>query len=248
MSTSAIVPVSSAVPSLTGIDFGAATATPAQQTVLNNLLNQLQQAVSLGDLTSAATLVNAIDALSPSSVGSSSPLGTYLTSLGSAINDGSITEAQSALATYQTNVPAVAAPSTPASGANAAAIAASLVQSEVQLNLVTELLGPSASLPLTPATTSSPSSANSLISILNAAYPTSNTSASTSVKTSTSSPTSTSTSSPGSTPSTGTSATGSTPYDALVSAIQASLAAGQGTITPALAYLQANGNFVDTSA
>jgi hypothetical protein len=34
----------------------------------------------------------------------------------------------------------------------------------------------------------------------------------------------------------------------LVSSIQASLAAGNGTITPALAYLQASGNFVNTSA
>jgi len=57
MSISAILPVSS-------IDFSATTS---QQTAFNNLLNQLQQAVGKGDLTTTGTLLNALDSLSPSS-------------------------------------------------------------------------------------------------------------------------------------------------------------------------------------
>jgi hypothetical protein len=93
MSTSPIIPIS-------GFDFGATSATASQQTVFNNLLNQLEQSVGSGDLTTTATLLNAIDTLSPSSTSASTPLGTFLTNLGTALNDGSVSEAQSALATY----------------------------------------------------------------------------------------------------------------------------------------------------
>jgi hypothetical protein len=93
MSTSAILPISS-------IDFGSSSATASQQSVFNGLLSQLQQAIGSGDLTSSQTLLNAIDALSPSSPTGSTPLGTFLTSVGSALNDGRVAEAQSALATY----------------------------------------------------------------------------------------------------------------------------------------------------
>ncbi|HEY9126339.1 MAG TPA: hypothetical protein VIM62_04390, partial [Acidobacteriaceae bacterium] len=78
------------------------------------------------------------------------------------------------------------------------------------------------------ASSSSSSSANSLIGILNAAYPASSHSSSSAGGASV--------------------APSATPYDTLVSSIQASLAAGNGTLTPALAYLQAAGNFVNTSA
>ena len=89
MSTSAILPISSP-------DFGATSATASQQTVFNNLLNQLQQAVGSGDWTTTATVLNAVNSLSPSSASSSTPLGTFLTNLGTALNDGSVAEAQSA--------------------------------------------------------------------------------------------------------------------------------------------------------
>src|SRR5271166_6472680 len=139
MSTSAIVPVA-------GIDFDSSGATASQQTVFNNLVNQLQQAVGSGDLTTSATLLNAIDALSPSSASAANPLGTFLTNLSTALNDGSVSEAQSALTAYQSATPAPAEPA--ASSANtsttAAEIAAGLIQSQIQLNLVTTLLNPSA--------------------------------------------------------------------------------------------------------
>lgn len=236
MSTSAILPVSS-------IDFGASSATASQQTVFSNLLNQLQQAVGSGDLTTTATLLNAIDALSPSSASASNPLGTFLTSLGTALNDGSVSEAQSALITYQSASPTTA--TTPATSAantstTAAEIAAGLIQSQIQFNLVTTLLNPSSS-----SSSSTNSSLSGLLNVLSEAYPENSASSS-----SGSSAASGSLSSDGSaSASSGTSATSSsTPYDTLVSSIQASLAGGNGTITPALAYLQASGNFVNTSA
>ena len=237
MSISAIVPV-------TGIDFGASTATSSEQTVFSNLLNQLQQAVGTGNLTSSATLLNALQALSPTASGGSNPLGAFLTSLGKALNDGSASEAQSALSTYQSAPPSATAPAAPATSTTAANIAAGLIHSQIQLNLVASLLGPGSSLGSTPAaatssnsssspfTNSSSSSVNSLIDILNEAYGTGNSS---SPAASGSTPVSAPVASP-------------TPYDTLVSSIQASLAAGHGTITPALAYLQASGNFVNTSA
>src|ERR1700722_8981867 len=99
MSTSAITPI-------TGIDFDSSSATASQQTVFNNLLNQLEQTIGTGDLTATATLLNAVNALSPSAAASSTPLGTFLTSIGAALNDGSASEAQSALKTYQNATPA----------------------------------------------------------------------------------------------------------------------------------------------
>ena len=235
MSTSAIVPISS-------IDFGSSTATASQQSVFNGLLSQLQQAIGSGDLTSSQTLLNAIDALSPSSPTSSTPLGTFLTGVGSALNDGSVAEAQSALATYQSATPAAtpAATSTTGTSATAAQIAANLIQSQNQLNLVTALLGPNSALSTGGASSASSdtSATDGLIGILNAAYGSSSSSSSPSSSTSGTSATS----------ATSATETSSTPYDALVSSIQASLAAGNGTITPALAYLQASGNFVNTSA
>jgi hypothetical protein len=230
MSISAIVPV-------TGIDFDASTATASQQTVFSNLLNQLGQAIGAGNLNSSATLFYAIQALSPSAASASSPLGTFLTSLGKALHDGSASEAQGALSAYQSAPSAATAPAAPATSTTAASIAAGLIQSQIQLNLVTSLLGPGSSLGSTsaaaPSSSTPSSSVNSLIGILNEAYGTGNSSSpAASGSTPTSAP-------PGSAP---------TPYDTLVSSVQASLAGGHGTITPALAYLQASGNFVNTSA
>jgi hypothetical protein len=228
MSTSAILPINSP-------DFGATSATASQQTVFNNLLNQLQQAVGSGDWTTTATLLNAVNSLSPSSASSNTPLGTFLTNLGAALNDGSSSEAQSALSAYQSATPAATAPATSTGTSETASqIAAGLIQSQIQLNLVTTLLNPSAS-------SSSGSSSNGLsglLSVLSEAYP-DNSTASTSAASSSNSGSSTSGSD---------TTSSSTPYDALVSSIQASLGAGNGTITPALAYLQASGNFVNTSA
>jgi hypothetical protein len=238
MSTLAILPVSS-------IDFGNSSASASQQSVFNSLLNQLQQAVGNGDLTTSATLLNAIDALSPSSAASSSPLGAFLTSLGTALNDGSVSEAQSALTTYQSATPTTttsAAPSTVNANASAASIAAGLVQSQIQFNLVTALLGPNASLGTnassSDSSSSSSNSVSSLIAILNAAY---------GAGSSSSSGATGSTASASGSSGTTNATSSSTPYDALVSSIQANLGAGQGTITPALAYLQASGNFVNTA-
>ncbi|HEX4322483.1 MAG TPA: hypothetical protein VHZ52_16335 [Acidobacteriaceae bacterium] len=228
MSTSAIAPIAA-------IDFDSSSATASQQSVFNNLLNQLEQAIGSGNLNNTATLLNAVNALSPSAAGSSTPLGTFLTSVSAALGDGSVTEAQSALATFQNAAPAstAAAPSTTATSATAASIAAGLIQGQIQLNLVTSLLSSAAGSANSnnPDSSSSSSSANSLIGLLNAAYPAEGSSSSGSSGAASSAPAATST----------------TPYDTLISSIQTSLAGGNGTITPALAYLQASGNFVNTS-
>lgn len=230
MSTSAIAPISS-------IDFDSTNATASQQSVFDSLLSQLQQSIGSGNLTNTQTFLNAVEALSPSSASAKSPLGTFLTSLTTALKDGSVSEAQSALATYQSNgTTATPATSTTSTSATAAAIAANLVQSQLQLSLVTTLLGPDSSFGSNASSTPSDSSANSLIGILNAAYGTGSNSSNSSSSTGASTP-----SVPSTTPS-------ATPYDTLVSSIQASLAGGHGALTPALAYLQATGNFVNTSA
>jgi hypothetical protein len=239
MSTSAILPISS-VPAPAPVDYDNASATSAQQAVFNSILTQLQQSISVGDLPSTQTLLNAVQAISPSASTGSTPLATFLASVSTALSNGSTSQAQAALATYQSAVPAssdtTAPPPVPTANPNAVAaqIAASLVQNENQLLLVNALDNPGLDNPNTSATSgSSNNSANSLISILKAAYPTSTSSSNAST---TPDPTTSET-----TPS-------NSPYDALVSSIQASLAAGNGTITPALAYLQAAGNFVNTSA
>lgn len=218
MSTSAIVPVSS-------IDFASASATSSQQTVFNNLLSQLQQSIGQGNLTDTQTYLNALNALSPSSAGSQSALGSFLTSVGTALNDGSVTEAQNALTTYQSAPPAtnsassasVAADTTP----TANTIAEGLILSQIQLSLITTLLAPGGS--SLDSSNASSNSISSVTSILNEAYPASSTS-------------------------TPANSSPASPYDSLVQAIQSSLAAGTGTTDPALAYLNSSGNFVDTSA
>ena len=236
MSTSAIAPISS-------IDFDSSSATASQQSVFDSLLSQLQQSIGTGNRTTSQILLNAIEALSPSSASAQNPLGVFLTSLTTALKDGSASEAQSALATYQSNSTTATTPaaSTTDTSATAAAIAANLVQSQLQLSLVTTLLGPNSSFgsdSTNTSSTSSDSSANSLIGILNAAYGTGGSSSSNT--------SSTPSNGAGTTPVTATSST--TPYDTLLSSIQASLAGGHGALTPALAYLQATGNFVNTSA
>jgi hypothetical protein len=227
MSTAAIAP----------IDFAGSSATASEQTVFTNVLNRLEQTVSSGDLTIAQALLNTINVLSPSSATGSTPLGTFLTGLSKALKDKSPTEAQRALATYQKASAASPPPAAPAaptnSSATAAAIASQLIKSQNQFLLAnafaTLLTNAQNSSTANSSSSNSPSnSVSGLYSLLDAAYGKSGSS-----------------STPSSTVSGAPSAT---PYDALVSSIQASLAAGHGTITPALAYLQATGNFVNTSA
>ncbi|HTJ31300.1 MAG TPA: hypothetical protein VL346_12405 [Acidobacteriaceae bacterium] len=239
MGTSAILPVS-AVSAPVPVDYNSASATTAQQAVFNSVLSQLQQSVSAGDLPSSQTLLNAVEAISPSASSGTTPLATFLASLTTALGNNSISAAQTALTNYQQATAAASSGSTPPvpliptanTNAEAAQIAASIIKSENQLLLSDSLLNPNNSLGSLSGSSSSSgsSSTNSLIGILNAAYPTSSASSSAGASTS------------------AAPAPSSTPYDTLVSSIQAHLAAGDGTLTPALAYLQAAGNFVNTSA
>jgi hypothetical protein len=147
-----------------------------------------------------------------------------------------VSEAQSALATYQSATPAStrSAVSTTKTSITAANIAAGLIPSPIQLNLVPTLLNPPAS-----SSNSSNNSLNGLLNFLAEAYPADGSSTFRASSTPSSAPSSSSTSA---------TEASATSYDTLVSSIQAGLAGGNGTITPALAYLQASGNFVNTSA
>jgi hypothetical protein len=226
MSTSAVIPRTSA-------DFGASSASPSQQSVFQGLISQLEQSISGGDLTVSQTYLNAIEAASPSSAGADTALGTFLTSVGSALDDGSVSEAQSALTAYLSASPTTQSTSSTTStdsSSSAVAIASGLVLSQVQLNLVSSQFGVDS--PSTDTgTDSSSSSLGSLLNILNAAYGSDEGSSSNTSSSATS-----------------TSATSASPYDALVSAIQSSLAEGSGIANPELAYLNSTGNFVNTSA
>jgi len=224
MSTSAIAPIAS-------IDFNGANATAAEKSVFSSLLNQLQQAVSAGNLNNTSALLGAVEEISPSSLGGNNPLGAFLTNLATALKDKSVSEAQSALTAYRQVVAANGSTPVPATPtANPSAVAAQIVSSIVRSENQALLAAANASL-ATPAQNaisnngssgSASGSVSSLINILNAAYP---------VNSSASAATSS-----------------ASPYDTLLSSIQASLAASHGTITPAIASLQAAGNFIDTSA
>ena len=217
MSTSAIAPIAS-------IDFNGTNATSAEKSVFSSLLNQLQQAVSAGNLNNTSALLGAVEEISPSSLGGNNPLGAFLTNLTTALKDNSVTEAQSALATYQHTVSSSSNGSPAATPtANSSTVAAQIVASIVQTENQTLLAAARTSFPApSQSTPSSNGSVSSLINILNAAYPVNG--------------------------SAGAVASSATPYDTLVSSIQASLAGAHGALTPALAYLQATGNFVNTSA
>jgi hypothetical protein len=232
MSTSAVVPLS-------GADFGTSKATPSQQSVFQGLLGQLEQSIGGGDLTASQTLLNAIQALSPSSAGASDPLGSFLTSLDAALRDDSVSEAQSALAAYQQAAPTAAGNTTAAadptatgaaetgttdSNAVAKSAAAGLILSQVQLSLVNSLLSGDGA-PTSSSTSSPTDPLGGLLDILNAVYaPDGNSAAGAGA------------------------ASSASPYETLVSVLQSSLASGSGTAAPALEYLNSTGNFVNTSA
>jgi hypothetical protein len=98
-------------------------------------------------------------------------------------------------------------------------IAEGLILSQIQLSLITNLLRSSSAAPTDAAVTNSDSS---LTNFLNEAYPAGGLVSDNSSSTS--------------------------PYNALVEAIQSSLAAGSGIADASLAYLNSTGNFVRTSA
>lgn len=225
MSTSAVAPVS-------GVTSVNPALAAAEQSALTSVLSRLQQSIASGDLSTSETLLNAINAISPTSAGGSDALGNFLSSLATALGDQSVSEAQSALAAYQSAV--ATAPSGASSSVDSAsaretaeAIASQLIQTQNQLLLATALANlPNGAQNASSQGGSSSNSVNSLYALLSTALGSHN---------GTSSP------SP-------SSASSTSPYDTLVNAIQASLAAGNGALTPSIAYLQANGNFVNTSA
>ena len=222
MSTLAILPVSSVV---SPINYTSTSNTAAQQTTFDNLLDQLQTAISAGDLTSSQSLLQALDAISPTSPAQNSALGALLSGVGSALESGSFSQAQAALTTYlNATSPSAAQAATPSSAEDTTAItiAGNLVQSQLQLNLVQALLLPPGS--NAPAGSAANDSVSSLIAFLNTAYGNGDSAASASA-----------------TPA-------QSPYDTLVSALKANLAAGISTAGPALAYLQSKGSLVSVDA
>lgn len=273
MSTSAILPIS-AVSAPNPIDYNSASATTAQQAVFNSVLNQLQQSVSQGDLTSSQTLLNAVEAISPSASTGTTPLATFLSNLSSALSNNSISDAQEALASYQQSASSSSSlPLIPTANAaaEAAQITARVVKNASELFIADThpKPAPQANHSNSPA---SSSAISNLMKILNAAYPATSaapvttpvqavssvhaasSSSATAATQQTASPSNAAeATAPATNPSAAVysapaAAASSTPYDTLVASIQASLAGGNGTLTPALAYLQAAGNFINTSA
>jgi hypothetical protein len=227
MSTSAVSPV-------LGTDFGASTATSSQKSVFNDLINQLEQAIGGGDLSTTQTLFNAVEALSPSSSGGNDPLGSFLSSLSKALHDDSVGEAQSALAAYlsATASSSSSTPATESAATSAASIASGLVLSQIQLNLVSSLLGGGSGSSSAASSTSS-STLDGLLNLVNTAYSSAEGSSGGS-------------SSGGS--GSATAAASSTPFDTLVSAIQANLTSGSSAAETLLSYLSPTGNFINTTA
>jgi hypothetical protein len=227
VSISAITPVSG-VASASSSSLNS-SVTALQQTAFNNVFSRLQQSVSQGDLITSQTLLNAVNAISPTKASGTDAIGKFLTSLTTALSDKSVTKAQSALATYQSSTASTSTtpttPSAPDAHSTAASVASQLIKSQNQYLLATALASLSSSAQnnasFSKNSSNSVSSFYGLLATALGAY-----------SSSSSAPTKASTS----------------PYDTLVNAIQASLAAGHGTLTPALAYLQATGNFVNTSA
>jgi len=228
MSTLSIPPVSSVS---SGVELAANNSPGLQQTAFDNLLSRLQQAISAGNLSSSKSLLNALDALPPRGVSEMTALTKFLSGVGAALANGSVDGAQSALREYQvwTAQRAAATPPSVASATQSSdettaanTIAGNLVQSQLQLNLVSALLlPPGLSSPSSGAATDS---VNTLIAFLNTAYGNGNAT------------------------SPAAAAAAESPYDTLVSALKANLAAGISTAGPALAYLQSKGSLVSMGA
>ena len=221
MSTLAILPVSSVVSTINYTSTGNASA---PQTAFDSLLSQLQTAISAGDLTSSQSLLHALDAISPTSPAQNSALGALLSGVGSALENGSFTDAQAALATYLNATSSSAnlrAASSPAQSATTnPTFESSQVQSQLQLNLVQALLLPPGS--NAPSGAAANDSVSSLVAFLNTAY--------------------------GNGESSAGATSAQSPYETLVSALKANLAAGIRTAGPALAYLQSKGSLVSVEA
>lgn len=228
MSTLSIPPVSSVS---SGVELAANNSPGLQQAAFNNLLSRLQQAISAGNLSSSKSLLNALDALPPRGVSEITALTKFLSGVGAALASGNVEAAQSALSDYQASTaqvvastPSPVASTSPSSDVTSAAntIAGSLVQSQLQLNLVSALLLPPGS--NSPSSGAATDSVNSLIAFLNTAYGNGNAASSASAT------------------------AAQSPYDTLVSALKANLAAGISTAGPALAYLQSKGSLVSMEA
>ena len=226
MSTLSIPPVSSVS---SGVELAANNSPGLQQAAFNNLLSRLQQAISAGNLSSSKSLLNALDALPPRGVTELTALTKFLSGVGAALASGNLEQAQSALTDYQTSIRPPVAPSFASNPQSAqdgttatVAMAGNLVQSQLQLNLVSALLLPPGL--TSPSDSGAGDSVNSLIAFLNTAYGS------------------------GGAPSSFSANASQSPYDTLVSALRANLAAGISTAGPALAYLQSKGSLVSMEA
>jgi len=226
MSTSAILPVTASTPIY---NLASQSITPAQQAVFDSVLARFKQALSAGDLNTSKVLLDTLTTLSPPIPGSSTVLDVFLSSVGKALAAGSIQDAQQALKTYQASqaaAPITPAPSSGAANSTAATVAASLIQNQLHKQLVQALLSQASDTITAAGASQKQKSSNpidSLVDLIHTVYGTGNSNTDTALS---------------NTPS----------YDSLIATLQASLSAGHGTLTPALAYLQVAGNFVNTQA
>jgi hypothetical protein len=135
MSISSIV-ANSSIMSFQGIGDPA-----SPQGSVSTLVSQLEKSISAGNLDTTQTIVQALKALAPAGTSASNPLSVFLNSVSTAVQDGSTSEAETALSTFQATT--AAPPTTPISAnAEKSAIGKQLLEDKLTLNLVKEALAP----------------------------------------------------------------------------------------------------------
>jgi len=121
--------------------FQAFQVSSSTRTSVSTLVSQLEDSISSGNLKSTQTILQSIKSIAPSDIGKSDPLGTFLTSVSTAVKDKSTSEAKAALATYKV---AITQPSDSSGISNAekTAIAKQLMEDKLTLSVVKMTLEP----------------------------------------------------------------------------------------------------------
>jgi ribosomal protein S20 len=113
----------------------------SSQASVDTLVSQLEKSISSGNLDTTQTILQSIKSLAPASTETSSPLSDFLKSVSTAVKDGSTSEAETAMSTYEA---AIAEPPKPpvSTDAEKSAINKQLQEDKLTLNLIKMTIDP----------------------------------------------------------------------------------------------------------
>lgn len=116
---------------LSELSSSSVSSTSSNQNKFQSALNNLFAAIQSGDTTDAKKYLSQVEQLTPSNADSSSPLGQFLSSVSTALENNDISSAQSVLTTLKGQQPPAGPPPPPPSGSDSASSTVSEVAQDV---------------------------------------------------------------------------------------------------------------------